>query len=109
MNQYAFTKDIITNVKKQANLQNPSSKWYLELDVWIPGLHLGLEFQVYGGGREIITRSNSFRQITMRGRKEREGEERADGEERGTNCCHTRMNITLQQFGTINNHLLRFN
>lgn len=37
--------DIITNARKDASVQR-QEKWYQEIDIWIPSLNLGLEFQV---------------------------------------------------------------
>ena len=37
--------DTLENVKKQSNLRYPSGV-YLELDAWLPDLHICFEFQV---------------------------------------------------------------
>ena len=40
------SSDIVTNVRKEADIINPSSGLFLELDVWIPSLKICFEFQV---------------------------------------------------------------
>ncbi len=37
---------ITRNARKVANLMNPETKNYLEVDVWMPSLKLCFEFQV---------------------------------------------------------------
>jgi len=39
-------REILTGVKKEAELIHPETKNYLELDIWIPSLNLAFEFQV---------------------------------------------------------------
>ena len=39
--------EIKINVRKDANLINPDTGTYLELDVFVPSLKLGIEYQVY--------------------------------------------------------------
>lgn len=38
--------EIISNARKEANLINPDTADYLELDMYIPSLELGIEYQV---------------------------------------------------------------
>lgn len=38
--------DIVVNSRKTSTIKNPESRLYLELDIWIPDLKLGFEFQV---------------------------------------------------------------
>lgn len=38
---------IISNARKQLSIRNPETDNFLELDIWIPDLNLGFEFQVY--------------------------------------------------------------
>ena len=40
------TKDIDINARKKANVLNPKTNRYLEIDIWIPSLRLCFEFQV---------------------------------------------------------------
>lgn len=35
------------NVRKDANLLNPTTKQPLEVDIWLPDFHLYFEFQVF--------------------------------------------------------------
>lgn len=37
---------MLTNVRKEAGLQNPETGSYLELDIYLPELKLALEYQV---------------------------------------------------------------
>lgn len=37
---------IISNARKEAGIVNPETGQYLELDVYLPTLNLGLEYQV---------------------------------------------------------------
>lgn len=45
---YIFDNYIIThvNARKVANLRHPKTDCYLELDIWLPTLNIGFEFQV---------------------------------------------------------------
>lgn len=38
--------EILTNVRKDAKLVNPETGEFLELDIYIPSLHLALEYHV---------------------------------------------------------------
>jgi hypothetical protein len=37
---------VLVNSRKIAKVKNPSTGYYLELDLWIPELKIGFEFQV---------------------------------------------------------------
>ena len=37
---------MVVNARKEAELINPDSNWYLELDIYLPSLHLAFEYQV---------------------------------------------------------------
>lgn len=39
-------KDIVINARKQAAIKNPINNEYFEVDIFIPSLQLGFEFQV---------------------------------------------------------------
>lgn len=41
--------DIITNARKEANIVSPHTRYFLELDFWLPDLHLAFEYQVKKG------------------------------------------------------------
>eukprot|EP00026_Physarum_polycephalum_P002139 Phypoly_transcript_02143.p1 GENE.Phypoly_transcript_02143~~Phypoly_transcript_02143.p1 ORF type:complete len:817 (+),score=78.77 Phypoly_transcript_02143:221-2671(+) len=41
----AFPGEAISNARKRASFKNPITGWFFEVDVWIPRLHLGFEFQ----------------------------------------------------------------
>jgi len=44
---YSKGLEIKTNVKKEAGVLNPDTGYLMEIDVFVPSLHLALEFQVW--------------------------------------------------------------
>ena len=43
-----------TNARKEAGIINPETKFYMELDIYLPELKLALEFQVLQLARKLI-------------------------------------------------------
>ena len=37
---------MVVNARKDADLINPETNWYLELDIFFPSLNLAFEYQV---------------------------------------------------------------
>lgn len=43
---FDYPAGIKTNARKEANIISPNTRYYLELDFWIPDLKLAFEYQV---------------------------------------------------------------
>ncbi len=43
---FFFVKEIYQNVRKEGSIKNPTTGYFLEMDIWIPDFNICLEFQV---------------------------------------------------------------
>lgn len=51
---------MVQNARKKANIKNPHTGTYLELDIWMPELKLAFEFQVSPLFLVFLVQLNSF-------------------------------------------------
>ena len=55
---YAFIltdEDIVSNARKETEIKNPSTNYFMEVDIWIPKLKLCFEFQVHAPNIFFLT------------------------------------------------------